>query len=90
MQATCGVGCKVSTQRTGLDHDKGLRPGVIIGQGYVNDGLVPFGRHVLQPFARPACDLVTEEGRKYDALFQVVEVTRPLSSVSQISKQKTM
>ena len=28
--------------------------------------------------------IVTEEGRDYEALFQVAEVTRPLSSVSQI------
>src|SRR6056297_1870912 len=36
-----------------LDHHKGLRPRVVIGQGHVNDRLMPRRRHRRQPVRRP-------------------------------------
>ena len=40
---------------TRLDDHKGLRPGVVVGQGHVDDRFIAFGRHLLQPFGSPTC-----------------------------------
>ena len=49
-------GCRRSN-RPGFDHHEGLRPGVIVGQRDVHDGLVPRRRHRGEPLGRPAGQL---------------------------------
>src|SRR6056297_3815947 len=45
------------TLRPRLDHDKGLRPGVIVGQCHMDDRLVTLGRHLGQPLGGPSGDV---------------------------------